>query len=218
MFYTERLRPEVQPPTLIYIPFFSRKGTRFVYLWFLFHIPSLELWISFNGCKCTPLWNMKKKKKTFLDFFTAIKCNSLPLRPLLRAEMIHSLTIHTLQLAWSLNKVPFRAEPPCIGHYRVYPSRGNEYKEGTEFHRIRYIGEAYLHKLKSQLRIHRVIFRFSTPPCTAYIHVHCICQTLPSSSRPCRFVNRITTFNKRKFLFINKLRTLNQGIARAGHN
>ena len=48
--YTGRLRPEVQPLTLLYT-IFHEKGTPFV--WYPFHIPCLELCIPFNCCKCT---------------------------------------------------------------------------------------------------------------------------------------------------------------------
>ena len=56
-FYAGRLRPGVQPLTLLYT-IFHEKGTPFVYLlltikWYLFHIPCLEFYIPFNCCKST---------------------------------------------------------------------------------------------------------------------------------------------------------------------
>ena len=55
--YTERLRPKVQPLTLLYT-IFDKKGTPFVYLLLTNCIPStylvsLEILIPFNCCKCT---------------------------------------------------------------------------------------------------------------------------------------------------------------------
>ena len=53
--HTGRLRPEVQPLTLLFI-LFREKSTPVVYLldnWYFFHIPCLELCIAFNFCKYT---------------------------------------------------------------------------------------------------------------------------------------------------------------------
>ena len=51
-----RLRPEVQPITLLYT-IFHEKGTPLVYRsideWYLFHIPCLKHGILFNCFKCT---------------------------------------------------------------------------------------------------------------------------------------------------------------------
>ena len=54
---TGRLRPEVQPFTLLYI-IFHQQAAPFVHLllidkWDPFHIPCIELCIPFNCCKCT---------------------------------------------------------------------------------------------------------------------------------------------------------------------
>ena len=55
--YTGRLRPEVQPLTLLYT-IFQEKGTvpfriPCIDKWYPFHIPCLELYILFNCCKYT---------------------------------------------------------------------------------------------------------------------------------------------------------------------
>ena len=48
--------PEVQPLPILYT-IFGRKGTPFVLptidIWYPFHIPNLELYITFGCCKCT---------------------------------------------------------------------------------------------------------------------------------------------------------------------
>jgi len=48
--YTGRLRPEVQPLTLLYT-IFHEKSTPFV--WYPSHIPCLELCTPSNCCKCS---------------------------------------------------------------------------------------------------------------------------------------------------------------------
>ena len=70
-----RLRPEVQPLTLLYNAIFQEKGTPFVYLlWYPFHIPCLELCIPFNCCKCTVFeLGINLKNRTFSRLFAAIK-------------------------------------------------------------------------------------------------------------------------------------------------
>ena len=42
--------------------------------WCPFHMPSLEHTIPFNCCKCTDFYEYITKPRSFLDFFTAIKC------------------------------------------------------------------------------------------------------------------------------------------------
>ena len=88
MFYTGRLRLEVQHFTLLHTVF-DRRGIPFAYLSLTnnsFHILCLELCIPFNYCKCTFFkYEQITKLENFLDFFTAKK--SLPFQVILQTKM-----------------------------------------------------------------------------------------------------------------------------------
>ena len=77
--YTRRLRPEVQPLTLLYT-IFMKKVPLFVYVLLTngtpFHTPSLELCIPFNCCKSARLSNRNQSQKlnlTFSRLYKALK-------------------------------------------------------------------------------------------------------------------------------------------------
>ena len=99
-FYTGRSRPKVQPLSLLYT-ILDRKGTPFVFVYFLsnstpfIHVPSKELWSSFDFCKGAvfKIW-INHKTKTFSS------------------------------LSWvpkALKRYPFPAEPLRIGLYKINP-------------------------------------------------------------------------------------------------
>ena len=115
--YTKRLRPEVQPLTLLYT-IFHEKSTAFVYLLSWQMVPlSHTLFRTlqpFNCCKCTvfgigmlaPFGSFHSPKwQISLPFYIIQRVKSLPFH---------------IPEAWK--RYPFRAEPPSIGHHREYPS------------------------------------------------------------------------------------------------
>ena len=99
-FYTGRSRPKVQPLSLLYT-ILDRKGTPFVFVYFLsnstpfIHVPSKELWSSFDFCKGAvfKIW-INHKTKTFSSLSSVPK---------------------------ALKRYPFPVEPPRIGLYKKYP-------------------------------------------------------------------------------------------------
>ena len=126
-----RLRPKVQP--LFYINHFWQKRYSFLKpsfdKWNSFHIPCLELCISFNCCKCTlfKIW-INHKTRIFPLLFHRHKMHLLALLGLFTDRNDRFLPLQILQLlkflpfytpAWK--RCPFRAEPSRIGHYREYP-------------------------------------------------------------------------------------------------
>ena len=98
--YTGRSRPKVQPLSLLYT-FLDRKGTPFVFVYFLsnstpfIHVPSKELWSSFDFCKGAvfKIW-INHKTKTFSSLSSVPK---------------------------ALKRYPFLAEPLRIGLYKITP-------------------------------------------------------------------------------------------------
>ena len=125
-------------PLPFYIPFLIKKKVplsryTFYWQWCPFNIPSLELCIPFNSCKCTffMTW-INLKPERFLEFSSPQHASVIPSRPFNRSKWHISLPFHILQLVKSLpfyipkarTKYPFRAEPPHIGFCREYPPPG----------------------------------------------------------------------------------------------
>ena len=132
-YYKRRLRPEVQPVTLLYT-IFHEKGTHFVYLLltngtlFTYCFNSLEFCVLVNVTSLRYEWITKPE--CFLGFFTAIKCicliallglffhrNDRFPSPLISCTSTSK--IPTLSYTWSLKLVPLSGG---IGYYREYPS------------------------------------------------------------------------------------------------
>ena len=126
--HTGRLRPEVQPLTLLYT-IFDRKGTpsyTFYWHWYPFHNPSLELCILLNCCKCTvfKIW-INHKTRPFTLLFSQLWYICKPFLGFLPTEMtvfpILSYTstseIPNLSYTWGLKMVPL---PGGASPYRPF--------------------------------------------------------------------------------------------------
>ena len=122
-------------PLPFYIPFLIKKKYPFgsipsIDKWCPFHIPSLQLCISFNCCKCTffMTW-INLKPERFLEFSSPKHASVIPSRPFNRSKWHISLPFHILQLVKSLpfyipkarKRCPFRPEPPRREYCREYP-------------------------------------------------------------------------------------------------
>ena len=106
--YTERLRPEVQPLTLLYIFFFLRKS-------YLFCIPCWKLCIPLNFCKCRVFKiRINHKNKTLSQLFKTINLSVSLFGPFYRPKwqisppLLYTSTskIPTISCTWRQKKVP----------------------------------------------------------------------------------------------------------------
>ena len=132
-FYRERLRPEVQPVTLLYTFWIVKVRiplSNFVYLLARnpLHIHSLELCIPFNCCKCSVSW-VKHKTTTFSRLFPSHKIHMFALLDLYfyRPEVTDFPTLSVyIYLKPKKGTYSTTAEPPRTGHYRgVFPGGRN---------------------------------------------------------------------------------------------
>ena len=122
-------------PLPFYIPFYDRKGPpsyTFCWQWYPSYMPSLEICIPLNCCKCTAFkTGINHKTRPFTQLFSQ-PCNAFvsTFWAFLPTEMTVSLSFHILQQvksqpshilkAWKW--YPFRVEPLRIGgHFREYP-------------------------------------------------------------------------------------------------
>ena len=95
-FYTGRLRPEVQPLTLLYTLY--HPSYTFCWQWYPFHMPSLELCIPLNCCKCTviQIWT-NHKTRPFTQLFSQ-PCNASvsPFWAFLPTKTTRNFCIHSV--------------------------------------------------------------------------------------------------------------------------
>ena len=128
-FNTGRLRPDVQPLTLLY--HFGRKGTPFIYLLRSFteercpfHIPTLGIIVLiFMKCLINKLIQLKGASIRNIIIkgpFKIIPKWPISL-PFYVPQLVKSLPFYIPE-AWK--RYPFRAEPPRIGQYREYSPPG----------------------------------------------------------------------------------------------
>ena len=114
-------------PLSFYIQFFTKKNLfriPSIDKWYPFHVPCLELCISFNCCKCTAFWiGINRKNRTFSRVYKAIKFICKPFWALSETWMTDFPTLSYTSISEipNLKKYPFRAEPPHKAHFREYP-------------------------------------------------------------------------------------------------
>ena len=115
--YTGRLRPEVQPLTLLYIIFLRKRN--------LFFIPCLKLCIPLNFCKFRIFKiRINHKNRTFSQLFKTINLSVSLFGPIHRPKYQTFLPFYILQLVKSQpfhvpdarKRYPFGAEALRTGH------------------------------------------------------------------------------------------------------
>ena len=114
-------------PLSFYVQFFTKKNLfriPSIDKLYPFHVPCLELCISFNCCKCTAFWiGINRKNRTFSQVYKAIKFICKPFWALSETRMTDFPTLSYTSISEipNLKKIPLSGGASHKGHFREYP-------------------------------------------------------------------------------------------------